>query len=83
MLPTNKLLEGRHTIYLEWGEPWPASGPHGNDLMAHIRTRATVHDCINLRRREILHKDPSWDVCGQDGQFLDEFIVCHWAEVVE
>lgn len=45
-----ELLEGRHEIKLEWAEPWPACGPEGNDLDAHITISATVHDCVNTAR---------------------------------
>ena len=76
-----EMLENRHTTLLEWGEPWPATGPEGNDLSAHITLRATVHDCVNLRRHiAMLHGDPTM---GNDDGFLADFIAVHWAAPIQ
>lgn len=74
------LLENRHTAELEWGEPWPATGPEGNDISAHITLRATVHDCVNLARS--MAKAHGMPTMGNDAEFLQEFIAVHWAAVV-
>jgi len=75
------LLETRHTAMLEWVEPWPACGPEGNTLDAHITLRATVHDCINLQRASDRHAGRP--TMGEDARRLDEFIGVNWATVVQ
>ena len=75
------LLESRHTAMLEWVEPWPACGPKGNTLDAHVTLRATVHDCINLQRAA--DGQAGRPTMGDDEQRLDEFMVVHWATVVQ
>lgn len=76
-----ELLEGRHELMLQWCEPWPACGPEGNDLDAHIILRATIHDCINLQRR--VAKAAGRPTMGDDGNHLLDFIAIHWARVVK
>lgn len=76
-----KWLENRHQVILEWGEPWPASGPEGNDLDAHVTLRATVHDCINLSRA--VARSKGLPTQGNDAEFLLDFIAVHWAEPVK
>jgi hypothetical protein len=75
-----QLLEARHTAMLEWAEPWPACGPEGNALDAHVRLRATVHDCINLQRAA--DKQAGRPTMGDDERRLGDFIAVHWATVV-
>ena len=75
------LLESRHETLLQWCEPWPASGPEGNDLDAHIILRATVHDCINLSRYAARHAGRP--TMGDDRNHLLDFMAIHWARVVE
>lgn len=77
----SSLLESRHTTMLQWCEPWPACGPEGNDLDAHIILRATVHDCINMQRR--VAKAAGRPTIGDDGNHLLDFMAIHWAQVVE
>ena len=75
-----KLLGERHTAMLMWYEPWPARGPEGNRLDAHIQLSATVHDCINLQREyDIMSGRPTG---GDDARRLQDFISVHWATVV-
>jgi hypothetical protein len=81
MKTTEELLESRHETTIEWLEPWPACGPEGNDLDAHVIIRATVHDCINLHRRAA--KEAGLPTMGDDGRHLDDFMAVHWARVVE
>ena len=76
-----ELLESRHTAMLEWVEPRPACGPEGNTLDAYITLRATVHDCINLHRA--VDKHAGRPTMGDDARRLDEFMVVHWATVVQ
>ena len=76
----NALLEARHTKFLQWGEPWQACGPEGNDLDAHIILRATIHDCINMQR--LIAKAGGHSTMGEDGERLLDFIAVHWAQVV-
>jgi len=77
----NEMLEKRHNVKLEWCEPWPACGPEGNDLDAHIILRATIHDCINLQR--LVEKAAGRSTMGDDGKHLLEFMAIHWAHVVK
>ena len=75
------LLEARHETMLQWCEPWPACGPEGNDLDAHIILRATVHDCINMQRRAAA--SAGRPTMGDDGNHLLDFMAIHWTRVVE
>lgn len=75
------LLESRHETMLQWCEPWPACGPEGNDLDAHIILRATIHDCINIQRR--VAKAAGQQTMGDDANHLLDFMAIHWAQVVE
>lgn len=74
------LLESRHTAMLEWVEPWPACGPEGHTVDAHITLRASVHDCINLQRAA--DRQAGRPTIGDDARRLDEFMVVNWATVV-
>jgi hypothetical protein len=76
-----KLLESRHTTMLEWKEPWPACGPEGNKLDAHITLRASVHDCINLQRAADQQAGRTTE--GKDLERLEDFILVHWADIVQ
>lgn len=75
------LLESRHETMLQWCEPWPACGPEGNDLDAHIILRATIHDCINMQRRAA--KAAGRPTMCDDGNHLLDFMAIHWTRVVE
>lgn len=80
-MSTDQLLEARHEAKLQWFEPWPACGPEGNELSAHISLQATVHDCINLARSVAKSKGlPT--MCNYRELLLD-FMAVHWAKVVE
>ena len=74
------VLESRHETMLEWWEPWPACGPEGNDLDAHIAHRATVHDCINLQR--LASKQMGRSTMGEDERHLLDFMAIHWARII-
>lgn len=76
-----EMLERRHEVKLEWFEPWPACGPEGNELDAHIDLRATVHDCINMQRRAF--KAAGGNPMGDDAERLLDFIAVHWAQPVK
>jgi hypothetical protein len=76
-MTTEEMLEQRHTLKLVWVEPWPACGPEGNELDAHLELRATVHDCINMQRDSSKHSGRS--TMGDDARRLDEFMAVHWA----
>jgi len=75
------LLEQRHETMLQWGGPWPACGPEGNHLDAHIILRATIHDCINLQRRAA--KAAGQPTNYRDENYLLDFMAIHWAQIVE
>lgn len=79
-LDVGALLERRHVAVLEWCEPWPACGPEGNDLDAHVTLRATVHDCINLQRR--VARSSGRPTVGDDENHLLDFMAVHTARVV-
>jgi hypothetical protein len=80
MTPT-ELLEKRHEVKLEWAEPWPACGPDGKDVDAHITISATVHDCVNLQR--VAARAKGQPTVGNDEQFLLDFMAVHWATPVK
>lgn len=75
-----QLLKAQHAVMLEWVEPWPACGPEGNAVDAHVRLKATVHDCINLQRAADKQAGrPTTD--DDDERRLGDFIAVHWATV--
>lgn len=76
-----EMLEQRHETRLCWLEPWPAVGPDGNDITAHVEHRATVHDCINMNRR--VAKASGRLTMGDDINHLRDFMAVHWAIPVE
>ena len=73
------VIETRLEIELEWCEPWPSTGPEGNALDAHVKLRATVHDCVNMARH--IAKAHGESTMGNDKDFLLDFIAVHWAEL--
>ncbi len=76
-----QLLEQRHTAMVEWAEPHPACGPEGNDLNAYVVLRATVHDCINMRR--LVVRNAGMSPMGNDARWLSEFIDINGAALVK
>lgn len=74
-----QLLESRHLRRLTWAEPWPACGPEGNELSAHVVHSATVHDCINMQR--LVAQRAGRPTMGEDDKHLLDFIAVHWATV--
>ena len=75
------MLEARHRMKLGWVEPWPACGPEGNDIYAHLEVRATVHDCVSLQRAAVRQR--GGDTMGNDARHLLDFMAVHWATLVE
>ena len=75
----NPLLEARHETLLQWCEPWPACGPEGNEVTAHVVLQATVHDCIGLERRAA---QSAGRHRGNDDDHLLDFMAIHWAAVM-
>ena len=73
------LLDSRHRARIVWGEPWPACGPEGNRVDAHVELSVSVHDCINLQRAAA--KQAGRPTTGDDKQHLLDFISVHWAQV--
>lgn len=71
------ILENRHKWKLKWLEPWPACGPEGNPLDAHVEMSATIHDCINLQRQN--HSCRDLPTSGNDAELLMEFWSVHHA----
>lgn len=78
-METSEMLERRHELKLVWAEPWPACGPEGNKLTAHIEMRATVHDCINISRA--IAKHHGRPTMGNDEQHLLDFMAINWATI--
>lgn len=76
----NEMLETRHETLISWEDPWPACGPEGNELNAHVEHRATVHDCINMARAAA--KANGHPTSGKDADFLLDFMAVHWAKVI-
>lgn len=77
MKTVEEMLESRHETWLQWCEPWPACGPQGNELDAHVTMSATVHDCVNLQRK--VAKLANRPTMGDDRNHLLDFIAIHWA----
>lgn len=75
------LLERRMEARVEWMDPWPACGPDGNTLTAHVTISCTVHDAINLQRS--VEKQAGRDTMGRDAEHLADFIAVHWAKPVD
>ena len=73
-------LEERHTTWVMWKEPWPACGPEGNDLSAHVTMKMTVHDAVNVARHRAKSHGVT-DLVGNDHDFLLDFMAVHWAEL--
>ena len=80
-MTTDQLLQHRHEIFLEWNEPWPATGADLKQTDAHVVLRATVQDCINLERRSWAARSEK-RFCGTEGNLLEEFMAIHWATVL-
>lgn len=81
LMRVSELLESRHDTYLQWHEPWPACGPEGNHLDAHVIIQATIHDCLNMQR--LAEKAAGRPTTGSDEVRLADFMAVHWATVVE
>lgn len=79
-LDLTSLVDQQHEIMLEWQEPWPACGPDGEEVDANIALRATVHDCINIKRRYL--KQAGNSLYKDDMACLLEFIIVNWAYLV-
>jgi hypothetical protein len=76
----SKMLEHRHDVRLEWSEPWQAESEFGDDIHAHIKMSATVHDCINSQRR--YWTGMGMDHRGMDRDLLLDFMALYFAGVV-
>lgn len=75
-----QMVERQHEVTLEWCEPWPARDRQGNEFVANVALRATVHDCIGASRAYAESKGRPGGRADID--YLDDFIVTHWAYVV-
>lgn len=75
------LLENKHTAFLEWCEPWPATGTEGYEIIADVHIKATVYDCINLARSVAKALGRPWT--ENDAELLKDFVAVNWAYVVE
>ena len=76
-----RLLEFRHETQLQWCEPWPARGPEDNELDAHIKLSASVHDCINMQR--VVWSNQGEEHLRRDKDLLLDFIAIHWCKIIE
>lgn len=74
------MLEKRHLLQLKWYTRYPACGPEGNYLDAHVDTQATIHDCINMSR--LSAKNSGFPTIGNDADFLLDFIDVNCAKLV-
>lgn len=61
------------TKYVEWDEPYD-----GEQDPPHVLLRMTIEDAVRAMRR----KD-KYNQYQSDEQALDDFIVIHWARIVE
>lgn len=76
------LLENRHTTTLEWVESWKGLTACGNDILCHLTTSATVHDCVNLGRKRTSYL--GHDISQlTDATILADFISVHLCIVKE
>lgn len=78
---TEQLLENRHTVKLAWVEPHPARREDGQAVDAAVELRATVNDCINMRRLvHLSSKHAHLPITDRD--LLLDFMAVHWATPV-
>jgi hypothetical protein len=66
---------------LEWVDPFPALGMDGWKETATLRTRATVHDCVNMSRATAKQAGATKEQLENNTRLLDDFIAVHWAQV--
>ena len=78
----NHLLNNRHTIRLSWCEPRPGLTIDNNKVDCHITSCATVHDCINLMRRNIKERHCTNRYIS-DKTALVDFMGIYWAKVIK
>lgn len=78
-MTVTEALEHRHDTLVIWEDPWPACGPEGNHLPAHVEHRATVHDVINMEREVYRHNGRDTDL--EDRFYLEDFMTVHWARL--
>lgn len=75
-----QMIEYPHAITLEWYEPWPARDRQGNEFVASVALRATVHDCIGMSRAYAKRHGHPTD--GPEIAYLADFIATHWAHPI-
>lgn len=76
------LLLKRHESYLEWVEPSPSMLVGTFQIAnAHITSRATVHDCVNMQR--YIESMSSKKFKHTDKELLEDFIISNNAKAFE
>lgn len=76
-----EMLENRHTVYLEWVDPWPGLNHEKEEVTTCVLHKATVQDCLAIARQSAIsqgHPIPEDEV-----DILLDFIAVMWAEPVE
>jgi hypothetical protein len=49
-MDVQQMLDQRHTLFLEWPEPWPGISPEEEGVTCFVSSRATVADCLDIAR---------------------------------
>ena len=75
-----EILSRRHELIVEWCEPWQGLSAYGKECYAHVTLRTSVDGCIALQRAA--WKDIEDARAASEEAALEEFVVVHWAIVV-
>jgi len=78
MTPEEMLKEPEKT-WLEWVDPWEGLDHENKPVLVTVVMRATVADCIKIRRRGMKFNPVGKDMNLSDMQLLCEFMAVHWA----
>lgn len=68
-----EMLENRHQWSLEWCEPWRALTADRKEIYAHVSSYASIHDCINMQRRNASKSPKTFT----DSELLWDFMTVH------
>lgn len=73
-----EMLEHRYQWNLLWEEPWPATTVSRDDTYGCVTSYATIHDCINMQRRNTLKSPKTFT----DSELLWDFMTVHHARLI-
>jgi hypothetical protein len=77
-----EILDRRDKLMIEWCEPWKGLKADGKECYADVIFRVSVDDCIALQREAWKNVEAA-ALRSSEAICLEEFIVVHWATVVE